>query len=309
LPWLLGVAFLAACSFGPLAPAVTPGPDASSAASENLATFHESGLVFAYPASWRIFHHQAVSSLSSSIADLATVDVPAPCVTTQDAVGTETACRDRFHLSPDTLVVHVSTFGMPGFDILKVPAGARPMLVDGLPAYTVSGRPEDPAGGADEQISWTLASPGSVGNAYEISALLRGPDLAAVTVQLEAMIASLRHDPPVTMLPNTTEALDAAIAKALATMGAQEPAWRCFPARVGIATGTIAAFPSGPSLAAPHHATCRTAVERTALQLWRVTFTVKLDEPDPQAGGDYAAELWVSPDGTPGEMTSGSTAP
>jgi hypothetical protein len=40
-----------------------------------------------------------------------------------------------------------------------------------------------------------------------------------------------------------------------------------------------------------------------------VTLTERLARPDPQAGLNMQVVLWVSPDGTPGEMTSGSAQP
>jgi hypothetical protein len=92
-------------------------------------------------------------------------------------------------------------------------------------------------------------------------------------------------------------------------MASTSAAWRCFPAHAGNAVGTISEFPGGPALTAPHQATCRTAVEPTALQLWRATFSVKLDNPDPVVGGQFAAQVWISPDGTPGQMTSASAVP
>jgi hypothetical protein len=265
--------------------------------------------VFSYPAAWTIFHHDFTSSFSSSIADLATVDVPDPCTTTSDGVGTETTCADRFRLGPDTLVVHVTANGFPGFNILDKPPGAAALTVDGLLAYFESGPPDDPATGADQSLVWTLTSPSTVDNSIRIQALVRGPDLGGITGQLRTLIASIRYDPPVARLPTSAAERDTAIAKALDALAATSAAWRCFPAHIGSAVGMISEFPGGPALAAPHRATCRTAVEPTALQLWRATFTLKLDQPDPVVGAEFAAQVWIAPDGTPGEVTSGSMVP
>jgi hypothetical protein len=249
------------------------------------------------------------SSFSHSIADLATVDVPEPCLTTQDRVGTSTSCADRFHLEPNTLVVHVTGNGFPGLDILQRPVDARAVDVDGLPGYLEIGPSDQPLLGADRSWTWTLPSPGSVDNSYQIRAVVRGPDFDLMTRQLQGLIASVRYDPPVARLPATGAALDAALATTLDELAASSPAWHCFPAHVGTATATISEFPGGPALGAPHAATCRTAVEATALQLWRATFTVTLDQPDPVVGGRFQAQVWIAPDGTPGLMTSGSAAP
>jgi len=308
-PWLLCLGVLAACTGGSLTSRLTPGPAASGAVGAGQATFHGGGLVFSYPAGWRVFHHIVTSSFSSSIADLATVDVPEPCTTTSDTVGTTTACADRFHLLPDTLVVHVTANGFPGFNILEKPPGAAALNVDTLPAYFAARPPDDPAVGADQTLIWTLARPSSVDNYVQIAAFVRGPHPEVMTGQLRALISSVRYDPPVARLPATSSERDTAIGKALAALAGSSAAWRCFPGHVGSGAGVISEFPGGPALAAPHRATCRTSIEPTALQLWRATFTVKLDALDPVVGGEFAAQVWIAPDGTPGEMTSGSAVP
>src|SRR5262249_22253437 len=59
-----------------------------TATPSGLAQFHEGGLAFDYPASWREFHYEMDSSFSHLIAYLGTVDVPAPCLTTIDSNST-----------------------------------------------------------------------------------------------------------------------------------------------------------------------------------------------------------------------------
>jgi hypothetical protein len=125
---------------------------------------------------------------------------------TEDSVGTRIDCQDRFHLSPDSLVVQVLSGGSLGFDILPTPAGATALTVDHLPAYMQELAPDDPAVGADTSLVWTLSNPGAEGNFYMISALVRGPDLGPIKAQLRALIASLRHDPPVAPSPQPSGA-------------------------------------------------------------------------------------------------------
>ena len=307
--WLVTLFLVASCAAGPARVGITPGPVAAKDDGAGLATFGEGGLVFSYPAAWRIFHHTATSSFSWSIADLATVDVPEPCITTQDVVGARTDCADRFRLGPNSLVVRVIGGGAPGLSILRKPAAATALTVDAMPAYVEALPPDDPAVGADESLVWTLSRPSSVDNFIQIHAFVRGPDLALLTGQLQALISSTRYDPPVPRLPTSTGERDAAIGKALDSLARTSAAWRCFPGRIGSAVGVISEYPAGPALTAPHRATCRTAVEATALQLWRATFTITLDTPDPIVGGTFAVEVWIAPDGTPGTMTSGSTVP
>jgi hypothetical protein len=165
--------------------------------SSGFRTFHESGLSFVYPDGWFEFHHQVVSSFSSSIADLATVDVPQPCLSRSVDVGTETVCADRFRLTPNTLVVHVNAAGFPGFDIVRSrPTGATTIVVGGRPAFVLRRPPDDPATGADEVISWTVSRPDAPNNFFQIDALIRGPDAGPLEDRVQRMMASLRFDQP-----------------------------------------------------------------------------------------------------------------
>jgi hypothetical protein len=186
LPLLFAVAVVASCG------ATTPPTD-----SGGLRMFDEGGLTFAYPDAWQEFHHPVVSSFSMSIADLATVDVPEPCISRPVAVVTETVCADRFRLDPNTLVVHVVTNGFPGFDIVQSrPPEATAITVGGRPGFVVQRPPDDPSTLADTVISWTLSRPEAIGNFYTIDAVMRGPDLGRLEDQLRQMMAGLRFTQP-----------------------------------------------------------------------------------------------------------------
>ena len=280
----------------------TPPSDTSS----GLATFHEDGLVFGYPAAWRPFRYQVVSSFSNLIVYLATVDVPDPCTRTANSI----ACGQGFQLGPNSIVVTVSGVGFPGFNVLDgQPPGARALVVDGLPAYVEQLEPQDRAQGADLSMRWTIARPGSVDNVFTIQADIRGPDVAGQRQQVETLVASLRHDPPVVQLDISDAAAERAATRALAVMASTDPAWACFPGKPGIQQMPVNALVSGPALAKPQIATCSTRIEPTRLQLWRLTLTERLPEADPNGDSALQIVLWVSPDGTPGLQTSGSPEP
>ena len=297
---LAGVALLAAACAGP-----SP-PSASVDNATGLATFHEDGLVFDYPAAWRPFRYQVVSSFSNLIVYLATVDVPDPCTRTANSI----ACGQGFQLAPNSIVVTISGRGFPGFNILDgQPRGARALVVDGLPAYVEQLQPQDRAQGADLSLVWTIARPGSVDNFYTVQADIRGPDVAGQRQEAEALITSLRFDPAVVPLEVSDAAAERAATQALATMTAGDSAWACFPGTPGARQMRITSFPQGPVLAEPQVATCSTRIEPTRLELWRLTLTERLPKADPEAGQELQIVLWVSPDGTPGQMTSGSPEP
>ncbi len=283
-------------------------PTPGQSGPPGLASFDEGGLAFAYPAAWHEFHWQVQSSFSNVIAYLATADVPEPCITTTYSDRTEVVCADRFHLAPNDVVVTVSGNGWPGFDMLRHrPDDATPLLIGGLPAYVEPATPtQASAAGADADMTWTLSRPGSVDNYYTVRAQLAGPRLDDERAEVAALIDSVRYDPPIISLPSDPGADDAAIATALSVMAKDSPTWRCFPTKPGVsARMTIASLTNGPDLAAPQLATCETRIERTTLQLWRLTLTLRLDHADPNAGSGETIELWVNPDGSPGAVSAG----
>jgi hypothetical protein len=297
-------AFLVAC-LALLVACAGPSPP-SAPAGNGMAQFNEAGLVFDYPAAWRPFRYQVVSSFSNLIVYLATVDVPDPCTRTANSV----ACGQGYRLVPNSIVVSVTGRGFPGFNILDgPPPGATALVAGGLPAYVERLAPADAAAGADTSVQWTIARPGSVDNSYAIRADIKGPDVADQLHQVEALVSSLQFDPPVVQLEATDAAAEGAATKALAVVASTDPSWACFPGKTGIRQMRVTALVSGPALAQPQVATCSTRIEATRLQLWRLTLIERLPEADPQAGTGMQVVLWVSPDGTPGQMTSGSPEP
>jgi hypothetical protein len=301
---LVAVGALTGCAAPP-----PPSPSPIGPPPSGWVAFDEGGLAFEHPAAWRVVRHEESSNFSHLVAELATVDVPAPCVTSQVSGGTMVSCADRFHLDPDTLVVKVEANGRSGFDILDHrPAEATPLTVGGLPAY-VETFPPPPALGADLAMRWTISMPGMVDNYFTITALVRGPKLDRLKADVEAMVARLRYDPPVVPLPTGSAAAEAAAATALGALVQDSPAWACFPPRPGSREMLATSLPMGPTLARPQLATCTMQIEATPLELWRLTLTMRLPEPDPQAGRGETFVAWVHPDGTRGEMSGSPLQP
>ena len=303
-PWVVAVGLVASCSLVPRAPLATPGPPASSPAGD-LRTFDEDGITFAYPAAWREFHYSVTSSFSNVIAYLATVDVPEPCTTTVDPSFTTIACADRFVLTPGSLVVTITSNGTPMFDMTTSrPAGSTALIVDGLPAYLET----VPTPSADLSLRWTLSLPGSVDNFYTIDAQLRGPALVDMRAQLDALITSLRYDPPAKSLPSGAAPMAAAEAKALATLVKDSPVWGCFSPS-GPKMMLIDSMPDGPPLAHPQVATCTLTIEASPLQMWRMALSIRLPKPDPNVGTGETTIQWINPDGSLGASIGGPLAP
>jgi hypothetical protein len=188
--WMQATVLLLSSVLNSCAPGTLP------ADSGGLHTFHGGGLTLRYPAAWREFRHSFVSSFSTSLVDLATVDVPDPCVSRPANGGTETVCADRFHLAPDTIVVHLAANGFPGFDIVSSrPAGATAVVVGGRPAFVIHRAPDNPAVGADEVITWTISRAEAPGNFYTIEALIRGPDSRQLEEQVQRLVDTVSFDP------------------------------------------------------------------------------------------------------------------
>jgi len=278
------------------------------------ARFQEAGLVFDYPASWHVYHYDMFSSFSTLVAYLATVPVRDPCTRTVTSESTSISCNaSSYALEPDTLVVRLESWGFPGFNILDAdPGGGARTTVGGLPAIRAV---EDRAfAGTIRTITWTLARPGSVDNSYKITAELRGPDLDRLEAQVDAMVASLRYDPPVVPLPAGPAgeaAMREAVARTLASLTTEYAGYGVFPTEPGTSRPcTVTQEPQGPELLRALDATCSTQVETTPLQLWKMTLTISWPATDAHAAGAQVRTIWLAPDGSVvGGSASGDPLP
>lgn len=279
--------------------------DLGGVSASGMRTFNESGLLFEYPASWREFRGQSVSSFSTLIAYLGTVPVDASCSSKPSNGGIETQCHEDYQLMPNSLAVAIRANGFPNFTVLDVPAGATSMVIGGLPGYQEVG-PSFPGdtSGAETVVTTTIARPGSIDNYYTITASLRGPDFDRLQAAVDALIGSLRFDPPVVPLPAGKDAAAIAGTRALTILRRDTPSWGCFVA-VGSSRMVVDSVPMGPSLTRPQLATCTSTMEATPLQLWRMTMTMRLSEADPSVGSGKRYELWVDADGYPGPASGG----
>ena len=291
----------------PVVPDTTSGEvsqDPGGVSASGMRTFNESGLIFEYPASWREFRGQSVSSFSTLIAYLGTVPVDASCSSKPVNGGVETQCLEDYQLVPNSLAVAIRANGFPNFSVLKVPAGAASIVIGGLPGYQEVGPtfPGDTSG-AETVVTTTIAHPGLIDNYYTITASLRGPDVAPMRADLDALIASLRFDPPAVPLPAGDDAAAVAGTRALTILRRDTPQWGCFVA-IGVSRMVVDAIPMGPGLSHPQLATCTSTMEATPLELWKMTMTMRFSESVPGIGSGQKYEVWVDADGNPG-LTSG----
>jgi hypothetical protein len=180
------------------------GPGATPA---GRATFHEAGLAFDYPSSWTRSSAQGCSAIAS-VADLvfigsgsgtATCTPMSPPV---DGGGFEYRSFEAA-LEPDTLVARIE-IDQQGIDN-RYPAvqrwdialgGTRRIVVGGLPAFTGPSNVSHSALGADRVTTWVLSSLQDMNRHYQITVAMRGPDLAGLEAQVDALLASVTFDPP-----------------------------------------------------------------------------------------------------------------
>ena len=179
-------------------PGATPAPHA---------TFHEAGLAFDYPSSWTRSTAQGLGT--NGIADLVFIgsgEGTASCVPMSPPPddGTGFECTSfKAALKPDTLVARIEIVqqgidnrfpGVARWDIAA--GGTRRIVVGGLPAFTGPSMSSHSALGADGVTTWVLSSLQDMNRHYQITVAMRGPDLAGLQAQVDALLASVTFDPP-----------------------------------------------------------------------------------------------------------------
>jgi hypothetical protein len=269
----------------PLATSCGSPVSPSHSAAPELAVFDKGGLVLRYPAAWHRFDYEMVTSMTDLFGYLATVPVDNPC----HAIPNGTECGPTpYDLQPGTLVVRLGTrFQFPN-------AAAEPMdlVIGGMPAsLNVSGA------GDGQQLNWEVAfGPGAL---YTINADLRGPGLAAMRSEVEAMVAGLEFNPPIARLPNDPERLaegaQAALRVALTTVRETTPEASCFPDFPGATRQATVLISGTPDMRDPVAVRCSTRVEASPLQLWKVVLTIELEEPTADLGQSVIT-VWMTPD-------------
>lgn len=157
-------------------------------------------LVLRYPAGWRRYDWQVISSFTDGVAYLSTGRERQPCKTTHAGGSTETACGapiDR--LAPGGVLVTWTAIGFPEPPTRKPLAGIPGRLVR-LPSGWLE-KVSRNAGGACSGIDTTasvtadFARPTDSSDRYEMQACLRAPEVATHTQQVLAMLDHVRFVP------------------------------------------------------------------------------------------------------------------
>jgi hypothetical protein len=193
-------ALLGGCGVSPTLTAAVASPSATSSSS-TAATSHFSmaGLAFDYPAGWRSIPVERPLHYETVLAFLTSGGANASETCGSDYIpGAGGDCSEDYALPVNSSVVKLWRWDGP-----PTQRGAIASLRDqGWAILTIAGQPAaftsapgqgDAIPGSDVTLVWEVAAP-EPGNqvAYRISATIRGPALAPIRGQLEAMIESLQ---------------------------------------------------------------------------------------------------------------------
>lgn len=263
----------------------SPRPDRSLPIDGSLATFHDGGLSFTYPAGWQLHRSGQVSTMGSTIAILGTVDLGGCGLLTVDI-----NCAYATKLQPRDVFVVVGTGASPGGSILdQAPPGGFKEFVDGMPAIVAATGPI-PATATDGERSWTIGMPLIEDNWFIVQGAYREPGGAVAEVQIDALARSIRFDQPAPSLPTDQAAIAAILRHGIDAMdrNARESyhsaMYGCFPRAVGTSAPTVIEDGPGGPLPGPLTVTCGVEIEPTVLGLFAVTLSVHWE-----AGPGYAA--------------------
>lgn len=282
-------------------PVPTPAPT-------GFAHFDRDGLAFDYPAAWTAtasgLNMHYVTILDFVGTGLGTAKCETKTPGPSDNFTSETECGAELAVKPGQVVVELLRSDGPPrpgpidpADASALGIGQRYVTVGGLPAIFEEKNPAD--GLTASTLDWTLSMPGQVISRYGLHVEMMGPGLDKMRAQVEALVASLRFDPPVAVLKTADEAHIAAVGLAQAV--SNDPALACFPKVPGTsATATVTALPGLSALHKPLPVTCETKIEPTPIGLWKMTLTESWATASDRSAGSYATTVWLEPDGTQG---------
>jgi hypothetical protein len=281
-----------------------------------LAHFDSDGLAFDYPASWQTsvsglnMHYITILEFIGTGSGLATCEAITPGPSDLFISGSQ--CGTNLKVGPGQIVVQLSRADGPPSppidpsDPRGISAGGAYVTVGGLPAIYDEGPPTDPqaSSGSLLALDWTLSVPERPNGRYLIHVEMKGPGVERMRAQVEALIASVRYDPPIPALSPTDGPRIAAIG--LAQARSNEAALACFPSVPGTsATATVTELPGYSALSKPLPVTCATEIQPAAIGLWKLTLTESWTAASDRSAGSVMTTIWLAPDGTPGTTDSG----
>jgi hypothetical protein len=330
-PWYLGGSNKGGPAGVTSSPSASPTIPTPTATPMPLAQARSWGLAFDYPAVWRlsdappIVAPKAIQSLPPVVQGnyyvrrvFGYVGTATPETVCSDPVHQKSGawslgvCSSVWSLGPDDVVLRFQKGDISGqsLESWSTDPAFTMTTVGGLPAlFSQSsgsgvpelarpglGAPTETAAGAETVLVWQL--PGNPTGASQvipvrIVAAVRGPNVAAIVAQVQAVVASIQYDPAVIPLPSdpaarTIQSLQA-LTRALGYPFADSRTLDCFPRVPGSRDTTVTFTPSERTLSKPLPVTCSAAIDPNPMEGWTVTLTVTW-----QAASDRHAGLWTA---------------
>jgi hypothetical protein len=161
-----------------------------------LSTYHADGLRFDYPAAWTLTQSSTVIGATRIVAFVGTGEGAAECnpVAIPTGGGERLCSLFSASLAPDQIVLEIAvddTTPWQPAKWLNPPDSARSIVVGGLPAMTGPSVVVPYRVGADVVTCWVLTSLQNMNRHYVLTAAIRGPDLAGLQAQVDALLASV----------------------------------------------------------------------------------------------------------------------
>jgi hypothetical protein len=265
-----------------------PSPAASASVSADPGRFARSGLVFDHPAAWHAYRPDGHGGAGSVVLGYITsFDLTTHC----GAVPLPECLGPSFAPPAGTAGVIIEEVGRLWTDEPE----AATSTVGGLPARAV---PPVPPPGQDEwRQTWEFARPLSVESGYRLTGWAREPNVDTARAAFEALVASVRFEPPLRPLPEGSEEAKQALQRALTAATSRNEAYACLPANGGSASATLETDPLGAPLRAPVTVTCAITIEATRFELWEVSVMFEWDARSEHRAGQWRETWWLSPAG------------
>lgn len=161
------------------------------------AIFHEAGLAFDYPASWARSSAQAITGMGIGAAFfVGSAQATATCTPVPSSGGAIECDGFIASLQPNTLAVRIIVDDSTPWMQHSIVGTPKAVVIGGLPALTGPSTPFVDVR-ANRVTTWVLASLQDLNRHYIITVAMRGPDLAGLQTQVDALLASVSFDSPI----------------------------------------------------------------------------------------------------------------
>ena len=272
---------------------------------------------FDYPSDWAVQDHRDAgyagdvnnSPINPALGTIGPVSEDCPSTGTDNLF---TGCSATWDLVPSSAAITFEfnemsggpddnkTWNLLDAEMSTPPAATRVVSVAGVRALFARGTSDRlPLGttivfryssipGADEVLVWEMVDRFDSAFGFKITAAIRGPDVARLDAQVQAIVASMSYVPAITPLPTDAASKKAALTSDIAawTDRFSPSALACFSGTPGATTSaTITETLSERKLSRPLAVRCTTQVDILPEQVWKVTFIYEWDATAGHASG------------------------